>query len=397
MKLHCLRPSYLILFVTIAHSAQFATAKDDSAVEIPNIKLENVASGFAEPTFATWQPSKMDRLLIVEQKGKIKILEQGKVRERDFLDITDRVDAGGEKGLLSIAFHPRFPERPVVYANYTRNNSKLETVISEFDYDQAKDSLDPSRERVVLTIDQPYTNHNGGQIAFGPDGYLYIGMGDGGLFWDPHDYGQNMRSLLGKMLRVDVNALKYSVPKDNPFADGVAGAPEIWASGLRNPWRFSFDRKSGALWAGDVGQNTWEEIDLIKRGANYGWDIYEGTACAKEKECNSKKFEPPVATYGRKDGISVTGGYVYRGEKYPELQGVYLYGDWGSGKIWGLKMTDGGKVVTRELLDTKLNISSFAEDMSGELYVLDGSDGGLFKITLDTPIWTGMRQTIGID
>ena len=225
-----------------------------------------------------------------------------------------------------------------------------------------------------MEIGQPYSNHNGGQVTFGPDGYLYVGLGDGGSGGDPRGHGQNLRTLLGTILRIDVSALdetgSYAVPPDNPFV-GVQGArPEIWAYGLRNPWRFSFDRETGDLWTGDVGQNKLEEIDIIKPGANYGWNIMEGTSCFRGPGCGSDDLEPPVAEYGRDGGCSVTGGYVYRGPRLPSLVGAYLYGDFCTGNIWALRH-DGSQVVDQALIaDTDLQISSFAEGPDGEVYIL---------------------------
>ena len=236
-----------------------------------------------------------------------------------------------------------------------------------------------------MEIGQPFSNHNGGHITFGPDGYLYVGLGDGGSGGDPRGHGQNLRTLLGTILRIDVSTLdvtgSYAVPPDNPFV-GVEGArPEIWAYGLRNPWRFSFDRETGELWAGDVGQNKLEEIDIITPGGNYGWNIMEGSSCFRDNRCDRDEFVPPVAEYGRDGGCSVTGGYVYRGSRLPALVGAYLYGDFCTGKIWALRY-DGSRVTENaQIADTDLQISSFAEGPDGEVYILSFT-GQIARLTL---------------
>ncbi|OFV98767.1 MAG: hypothetical protein A3H28_01320 [Acidobacteria bacterium RIFCSPLOWO2_02_FULL_61_28] len=290
-----------------------------------------------------------------------------------FLDIQDRVRSGGELGLLGLAFHPRYPANGRFFLNYTRNGPEgLETVIAEYAVSSANPNLaNRNSERILLRFAQPFTNHNGGMLAFGQDGFLYIGTGDGGSAGDPMRNGQNVETLLGKILRMDVDSGEpYASPPDNPFV-GRAGRDEIWAYGLRNPWRFSFDRLTGRLIAGDVGQNRREEIDIIVKGGNYGWNIMEGMLCfLPSTNCNQTGLILPIHDYGRDLGTSVTGGYVYRGKSAPSLTGKYLFGDFGSGRLWALTETTGGQWEAEQLL-TAGNISSFGEDEAGEVYVVD--------------------------
>ncbi len=325
------------------------------------------------------------RVFIVEQQGTIRVLKNERLSEKLFLDIRDRVTSGGEKGLLGLAFHPNFSKNRRLFVNYTSPAGGLHTVISEFKIGDNPNEADPKSERALLTIPQPYSNHNGGNIVFGPDGYLYIGMGDGGSGNDPHGNGQNIGTLLGKMLRIDINKKEkgraYGVPRDNPFVGQKNAAPEIWAYGLRNPWRYSFDPVTGLLYAGDVGQVDREEIDVIRRGRNYGWNIMEGTICTPgvNPNCDKKGLELPIYDYPRSEGTTVIGGYVYRGSAIPNLCGAYIYGDYGNGRIWALRY-DGRSVTDhRLLLETHRSISSFGEDEQREIYVVD-HDGEVLKI-----------------
>lgn len=366
--------------------------RSDAAVgnivgNIPGIAIRAIEKGFKDPVYLTYYPGLPGRLLVVEQAGKVVALQDGKRLETPFLDLTSQVSSGGEKGLLSIAFYPQLEKHNKVFANYTAEKKqflvpRLETIVSSFSLSVTEMTALRSSEREILRIVQPYENHNGGQIAFGPDGYLYIGMGDGGLRMDPHGHGQDTQTLLGDMLRIDpTKGTPYEVPPDNPFVESKRGAKEIFAWGLRNPWRFSFDRKTGTLWAGDVGQDTEEEIDIIEKGMNYGWGIFEGTICLRMKfDCLGLNHQPPIVTYGRKDGVSVTGGYVYRGKLFPRLDGIYFFGDFGSGKIWGLKYEEGKVLWHKLMLDTEWNISSFGEDENGELYVVGHPQGEIFQI-----------------
>ncbi|KIL37501.1 hypothetical protein SD71_02390 [Cohnella kolymensis] len=322
-----------------------------------------------------------DLIYVIEQPGRIVSLNLKKPSDkpRTVLDITDRVhDEGPEQGLLGLAFHPEHPAQ--AYVNYT---TETHTIIARYDADPGQQGqLDPASEQVLLTFEQPYANHNGGQLAFGPDGYLYIATGDGGNGGDPHNNGQNLDRLLGKILRIDVDKEQggraYAIPSDNPFLSG--GAPEIYAYGLRNPWRFSFDPDAGQLWAADVGQNSYEEINIVEKGKNYGWRIQEGTECFNPKEgCDKTGLEQPIFTYGRDQGVSITGGFVYRGKQLPELMGQYIYGDYGSGTIWALSRKDNGSVGNEILIESKLNITSFGLDTGGEIYVCD-QEGQIFQL-----------------
>lgn len=346
---------------------------------MPGIELVPWGDGFKIPVYLA-DPGTGDRVLIVEQEGRLVAADRRTSSNRVVvLDLTDRVNYGGEKGLLSVAFHPRFASNGRLFVNYTagKDNKALETRIAEFKSDRGLSRIDRDSERIVLRFSQPHANHNGGQVLFGPDGKLYIGNGDGGSGNDPQNHAQRMDSLLGKMLRIDVDKrgpdLDYAVPRDNPFRDRKDARPEIWASGFRNPWRFSFDRRTGDLYAGDVGQNNWEEIDLIRKGLNYGWRPMEGFHCTPtiNKDCDTKGFEPPLLEYPRSDGVSVTGGYVYRGRQHPALSAIYFYGDYGSSRIWGVRVPAlSGKAEPEQLGKASQNIASFAEDRDGELYVV---------------------------
>jgi glucose/arabinose dehydrogenase len=351
-----------------------AVAASDAADEV-RIALEPVVTrGLSNPVFVTHAGDRGGRLFIVEQPGRIRVVAGGTLAPAPFLDISSRVLAGGERGLLGLAFHPDYARNGRYVVNYTRRPDGA-TVIAE--YRVSTDAGVSARdERVLLVIEQPYPNHNGGMIAFGADGFLYIGMGDGGAGGDPQNRAQNRQELLGKMLRIDVNrGSPYAIPPDNPFAGGGA-RPEIWALGLRNPWRFSFDRQTHELYAGDVGQNAWEEIDVVRRGGNYGWRLMEGAHCYNPARCDRQGLELPIAEYATRGGrCSVTGGYVYRGAAIPDLAGMYVYGDFCSGEIFGLRGGGTGQV----LLDTKLAVSSFGEDEAGEVYVVDHR-GGVYRL-----------------
>ncbi len=349
-----------------------------AAQTTPMVELSPVVTkGLAQPVFLTHTGDGSGRLFVVEQPGRIRIIQGGTLRGTPFLDIVARVRSGGERGLLGLAFHPKYSQNGRYIVNYTRIQDGA-TVVAEY-----RVSEDPNRsglqEKVLLVIPQPYSNHNGGMVAFGPDGYLYIALGDGGSGGDPENRGQNPNELLGKILRIDVDRAPlqapYAVPSDNPFAQS-GGRPEIFATGLRNPWRFSFDRATGDLWAADVGQNDWEEIDLIRLGGNYGWRIMEGTHCFKPRTgCASDGLTPPVAEYpNRHPRCSVTGGYVYRGTVLPAMRGQYVFGDYCSGEIMSLV-----KGAPEVLLSTGLRISSFGEDEAGELYVL-GHEGSVHRL-----------------
>ena len=326
----------------------------------------------------------IDRLFVALQPGKIMQFNpviDDKTAEV-FMDLSERVSVkGNEEGLLGLAIDPKYSSNGFFYVYYSASNPRR-SVVSRFKVSNPKTGKgETTSEQILLEIDQPFSNHNGGHIAFGPDGYLYIAVGDGGKANDPYNNGQNLSTLLGSILRIDVSRVDsengYKVPQDNPFVniDGNAKT-EIWAYGLRNPWRFSFDRDTGDLWAGDVGQNRFEEIDLIKIGGNYGWKIMEGLSCfPRGKQCDSSGIQSPVIEYGRADGCSVTGGYVYRGKRLPSLFGAYIYGDFCTGNIWAFRY-DGTSVTEHlKLVDSNLRISSFAEDRDGEIYIVSYTKG----------------------
>lgn len=329
-----------------------------------------------------------DRLFVVEQSGVISVFPNDPdVEEADiFLNIQDRVtDASNEEGLLGLAFHPDYETNGYFYVNYTATNPDR-TVISRFSVNESdENSADAASETVLLTYNQPYGNHNGGHLTFGPDGYLYIAAGDGGSAGDPENNGQDRGTLLGSILRIDVdtqeNGNDYGIPDDNPFAGNEEDyREEIYAFGLRNPWRFSFDAETEQLWAGDVGQNSMEEVDLIESGLNYGWNIMEGTMCYPSgTDCSQEGLELPVYTYDHSRGDqSITGGYVYRGSDIPELTGYYVYADFISGRIWALDTSDLENPDNTEIYHADFNISSFGVDQNNELY-LTAFDGKIYR------------------
>jgi glucose/arabinose dehydrogenase len=340
---------------------------------------KQVASGFDKPVGLEHAGDGSGRLFVLEQEGVVRILKNGRREGKPFLDIRDRVgSSGNEQGLLGLAFHPRYPENGYFFIHYTDRSG--DTVVARYRVSADPDKGDPATEEKILQVAQPFANHNGGKIAFGPDGYLYIGLGDGGSGGDPQGHGQNLDSLLGKLLRLDIDG--GTVP-ENPFAG--TGRPEVWVYGLRNPWRFSFDRHTGALFIADVGQNSFEEINFIPSGSpggqNFGWNVMEGLTCFRAEQCNNNGMDLPVFVYPtRADGnCSVTGGYVYRGEQVSEWQGVYLFGDYCSGRVWGLFWDPIGEWKSAQLFDTDQNITSFGEDESGELYLV-GHRGKIFRL-----------------
>jgi glucose/arabinose dehydrogenase len=347
------------------------------------LQLVEFASGFEDPLYLTHSGDGSGRVYVVEQGGRILVVERtGTVQGAAFLDIAERVSAGGERGLLGLAFHPAYARNGRLFVNYTDRNG--DTVVSEFRGTATR--ADPGSERVLLQIDQPYANHNGGWIGFGPDGYLYIATGDGGSGGDPHNNGQRRDTLLGKLLRIDVDrGSPYAIPADNPFARDGGARGEIWAYGLRNPWRVSFDRRTGNVFLGDVGQGRFEELDFqpaARSGLNYGWNIMEGPECFRQETCDRNGLVLPVFAYGRDQGIVITGGYVYRGSRFPLLAGIYLFGDYGSGRIWAAAATDAarGRVDPVPMLESALSLSSFGEDEAGELYAIDLTGGGVYRV-----------------
>jgi glucose/arabinose dehydrogenase len=342
------------------------------------LELVQVVTGLSSPVFVTNAHDGSNRLFVVEQEGRIKVLQPGSTAPGVFLNITSKVLSGGERGLLGLTFHPRFSTNRRFFVNYTRQPDGA-TVIAEYQASAQNPNLAETGERVLLVIPQPFANHNGGMIEFGPDGFLYIAMGDGGSANDPGNRAQNTQELLGKILRIDVDrtqpGLSYATPSDNPFA-ASAGRDEIYAYGLRNPWRFSFDRATGALYAGDVGQGAREEVDIITRGGNYGWRVKEGTACTNNDPplCSSLSSISPIAEYTHAGGrCSITGGYVYRGTLGSLPVGAYVYADYCTGEIFLLN-----NGATSLIFDTPMNIPSFGEDEAGEIYVV-GANGTILR------------------
>lgn len=346
---------------------------------------------FTRPVDFQHAGDKSNKLFVVEQRGVISVFENEEktTAKTAFLTIEDRVeDSDNEEGLLGLAFHPNFESNGYFYVNYTAS-SPDRSVISRFNLSSTNpNEADPSSELVLLEYDQPYGNHNGGQISFGPDGFLYIGVGDGGKGGDPHGNGQDRTTLLGNILRIDVDqqdgSKNYAIPEDNPFVDNAEGfREEIYAYGLRNPWRFSFDTATDQLWVADVGQNSYEEIDIVKNGGNYGWNTMEGLHCFKADECDQENLELPIWEYDRDEGdISITGGFVYHGEAIEQLQGLYIYADYVSGRIWSLDFSDPENPVNKELFKAEFPISSFGVDQNQEIYIC-GFDDKIYKFGLE--------------
>lgn len=348
----------------------------------PTISLEPASSGFEQPVLAVGAGDGSDRLFVVELTGRIRVVKDGAAVPEPFLDLSDLVSTGGERGLFSVAFAPDYATSGIFYVDYT--DKAGDSVIARYRVSADPDRADPASVEVLLQVEQPYTNHNGGQLAFGPDGFLHIGFGDGGSGGDPKGNAQNPETLLGKMLRIDVSHPgAYGIPLDNPFVGETASRAEIWALGLRNPWRFSFDRSTGELYIADVGQSAWEEINVEPAGSggrNYGWNRFEGThAYPQGAKRDSKGYTMPVVEYDRKAGQSVTGGFVYRGRRSAALTGVYFYADYTSGRLWALRRVGTGWETTL-LAETGRNIAGFGQDDAGEIYVLDIERGDVLRI-----------------
>ena len=339
-------------------------------------RLQEIVSGLSSPLYLASPPGDAARLFIVEQTGAIRIMKDGVLLTDPFIDLSPRISTGGERGLLGLAFDPDYATTGRFIVHYT--DIAGNTTLSRFQVSGNPDVADPASELVILTASQPFANHNGGQVAFGPDGFLYLALGDGGGSGDPDNRGQDLSDLLGSILRMDVRSTEpYTVPADNPFVQ--SSAPEVWSYGLRNPWRFSFDRATGDLYVADVGEGQWEEINVSTavdgggKGVNYGWNIMEGTHCFREAACDRTGLTLPVFEYGHGEGCSITGGYVYRGSAIPALQGHYFYADFCQGWVRSLRYSEG--TVTDQTDWPSLapggSVLSFGEDAAGELYVLD--------------------------
>jgi glucose/arabinose dehydrogenase len=365
-------------------AARTSAPFDPAAV---TVTLETVVDGLEAPLAVVNAGDSSGRLFIGQQGGQIRIVRDGRLIAEPFLDIADRITSGGERGLLGVAFHPDFPADPRLFVDYTDDQG--DTRVSSFRVDAASpDRVDPSTEQRLLFVDQPFANHNGGALAFGPDGFLVVALGDGGGGGDPQGNGQNPRSLLGKILRIDVNGTTpdraYGIPTDNPFASGQDGnAPEVWLTGLRNPWRLSFDRATGDLWIGDVGQNQWEEIDVQRAGAiggtNFGWNRAEGNHCFRGA-CDAAALTAPITEYGHEDGCTVIGGHVYRGSAQTALSGGYVFGDYCTGRLWAIDPAGDAFLAPTVVGEMGGGLSAFGEDEAGELYATDIRGGRLLRV-----------------
>jgi glucose/arabinose dehydrogenase len=359
------------------------TSALDSDRPLLAFALELVAEGLEQPVQVIDPGDGSGRLVAVEQTGRLRIIQDGRVDHAPYLDLSEIISCCGERGLLGAAFHPDYSANGFLFVDYTDANG--DTVVARYRVSQdSPNRIDESTAQTVLTVEQPAGNHNGGMLLFGPnDGYLYIGLGDGG--GGNSQNGQDLGTLLGKILRIDVdasdNGAPYAIPLDNPFVDQPGARPEIWAYGLRNPWRFSVDRATGDIWIGDVGSATYEEVNLLPAsgpsGANFGWPAMEGEECRQDAPCDS--FVAPASGFDRDEGCVVTGGYVYRGKAIPELDGVYVFADYCSGKVWGLAQDDAGPWTRLGPVETGLRISSFGEDGKGELFVVD-LQGSVYRL-----------------
>lgn len=366
----------------VPSNSQIKLSSESTTYEIVEA-YENLS--FEQPLYFTYANKDSNNVFVVERTGKVYLFENTPtVSEKEVLiDLSSKISlAGSEMGLLGLAFHPKFNENGYFYVNYTSSQG---TVLSRFKSDSATYQTNPDSEVILMEFPQPYTNHNGGHIAFGPDGYLYIGTGDGGGSGDPQDNAQSLAEIYGKLLRIDVdaqsNGLSYGIPEENPFAGNEEGyREEIFAYGLRNPWKFSFDTEREWLWLADVGQNAIEEINLIEAGKNYGWRLMEGTTeYAPQEFMDDLELEVPIWEYNHSEGQSITGGYVYYGEDNSSLEATYIYGDFVSGKLWALRMSEEEPTENIELADTDLMISSFGLDERGELIIVD-FNGKLYRL-----------------
>lgn len=384
-----IRPGVPVTPPAAPPQSQYLTYLPMMARELPfpSVALVDPIGGFDRPVHVTNAGDGSNRLFVVEQKGRIMIVRNGVRLPTPFLDIRDRVSCCGERGLFSVAFPPGYATKGHFYVAHTDAEGDL--VVKRYRVTADPDVAAPSSEQLILEVDHPVTVHFGGQLAFGPDdGYLYVGLGDGGDAGDPANSAQNPRDPLGKIFRIDVESgvAPYAIPPDNPFVANPAYLPEIWALGVRNPWRFSFDRLTADLYIGDVGQNLYEEVDYQAAGSpggeNYGWRLMEGDQCFGASTCDRTGLTLPVVTYDHYDGnCSVTGGMVYRGAQQPALSGLYLYGDFCSGRIWGLRR-DGAGWKVGQLHQQDLRIVSFGEDEQGEVYLADLRSGSVYRIAV---------------
>ncbi|MFX0092872.1 MAG: PQQ-dependent sugar dehydrogenase [Candidatus Hodarchaeota archaeon] len=393
---------FLVLSLIVSMSVFFFLSSNKAVSVETNYEIEIAFPNltFDRPVGLYHPGDGTNRLFVIEQKGVIYVFENSEnvTSAQVFLDITDHVNFGGEQGLLGLAFHPNFTENGYFYVDYTASNPRR-TIISRFSLNPTNpNQANDTSELLLLEIAQPYANHNGGQIAFGFDDYLYIAMGDGGSGGDPLGHGQDRSTLLGSILRIDVNnpsnGLNYGIPSDNPFVGNSENyREEIYAYGLRNPWRFSFDPVTNWLWTADVGQDAWEEIDIIEKGKNYGWNIMEGNHCySPAGDCNSTGLEPPVFEYSHQTGASITGGFVYRGSRLTDLVGSYIYADYVFGQIWALSHDGVSNTTNRLLVSTNLLISSFGIDQYNELYICT-FDGKIYQLRTEAPIITLLSPT----
>jgi glucose/arabinose dehydrogenase len=357
----------------------------DSVPPVPlpaSLRVVPVATGLSSPVFLTAPPGD-SRQFVVEQTGRIRVIKGGQLLVTPYLDIASKITCCDERGLLGLAFHPNFAANGFFYVNYTGAGGH--TVIERYRASPASDVADAASAFLVLGVEQPFANHNGGMLAFGPDGMLWIGTGDGGDAGDPQNNGQTLTTLLGKMLRIDVNRAPYGIPADNPFATSTTNRREIWSWGLRNPWRYSFDRVSLELFVADVGQNAWEEVHVVpytRASVNYGWKIMEGTRCYSAPTCNQTGLDIPVHEYGHTDGnCSITGGYVYRGAAIPGILGRYFYSDYCTGFLRSFRRANGQTVEHMEWDVGDLgNVTSFGEDSAAELYILS-TNGTVYRLS----------------
>ena len=379
----------IIVAALVAAGCTSTDSTDPTPEPIPTdfkLSLQQVASGLNSPVHVTSPPGDA-RLFVVEQPGRIRIIQSGQVLATPFLDITAKVLSGGERGLLSVAFHPQYATNGFFYVYYTGAGGELR--IERYSVSANANVANGASAKLILGVAHPRSNHNGGLAMFGPDGMLYLGLGDGGGGGDPDLNGQNRNTLLGALLRIDVNSGDpYAIPSSNPFAGRTDARPEIWAIGLRNPWRFSFDRSAGLLYLADVGQNQWEEVNVVSAslaGVNYGWNIMEASSCFNASTCNRSGLELPAHEYGHGDGsCSITGGFAYRGSALPEIAGHYFYADYCVGTVKSFLYQSGAAADKRSWdLGSVGFVTSFGEDSAGELYLTSGN-GGVYKFVRGT-------------